>query len=237
MERRKIQNREAQRRYRENIKRKLKMAERQLETRRSSDAMITNGAYGYENHDAETMVDKACNADDALVALDCSSPELSFDWTSLNSSCCVQTGLGLLSPSESVMENSPIRSALGATVMHIAASKGYHTIVRMLSESGVDISARDDSGQTPLHLAAINGHPETILVLLEAGAEVDAKNNQGHTALFVAVSSGDEISVKTLLESGANPNARISVPIPEVEQCAIKNRGLRNTDIMHEGWV
>ncbi|KAH6712423.1 ankyrin repeat-containing domain protein [Leptodontidium sp. MPI-SDFR-AT-0119] len=110
--------------------------------------------------------------------------------------------------------------------MHIAARKGYHTIVRILSESGVDISARDDSGQTPLHLAAANGHSETIVSLLEAGAEVDVKNSQGHTPLFAAVSSGDELSVKTLLESGADPNARVSVAMPEVERCSIEDSGV-----------
>lgn len=110
--------------------------------------------------------------------------------------------------------------------MHIAARKGYHTIVRILSESGVDISARDDSGQTPLHLAAANGHSETIVALLEAGAEVDVKNSQGHTPLFAAVSSGDELSVKTLLESGADPNARVSVAMHEVERCSIEDSGV-----------
>ncbi|KAH7348462.1 ankyrin repeat-containing domain protein [Rhexocercosporidium sp. MPI-PUGE-AT-0058] len=219
MERRKVQNREAQRRYRENIKRRLKMAERQLETRQTSENVLSSlditCAYG--NHDAEDGVDMTCHVGDALVALECSSPT-NYDWTSIGSPCRVQSGLALLSPLETILDLPPVIPTSGSTVMHIAAEKGYYTIVRILSESGVDISAKDGSGQTPLHLAAAQGHSTTIIALLEAGAEVEAKNIQGHTPLFEAVSRGHETSVKTLLENGADANARVAVAVLEVEE-------------------
>jgi len=95
--------------------------------------------------------------------------------------------------------------------MHVAAHKGYDTIVRILSESGVDIAANDDTGQTPLHLAAAQGHTKTIVALIEAGAEVDARNDQGKTPLFAAVTNEEDAAVRLLLQRGADPNVNVSV--------------------------
>ncbi|CZS93143.1 uncharacterized protein RAG0_03552 [Rhynchosporium agropyri] len=230
MERRKIQNREAQRRYRDNIKRKLQLAEIQLESRRSSDAAfgVPGGLYAVTNN-TENDVDKTGNTEIQTSYFECPSPTLDFgefivsadtkvpeisliaflDWCSLTSPCNIQNGLGLPSPSESVIDTPSKGCSSGSTVMHIAARKGHHTIVRLLSECGVEVSARDNAGETPLHLAAAYGHLEAIEVLLDAGAEIDAKNNRGHTPLSVAVSNGYDTSVRKLLDKGADHRARI----------------------------
>ena len=69
MERRKLQNREAQRRYRENIKRKLKMAERQLESK---------GDSGLIPNKVDTRYGRLFNVQDELGTLDSTSPTLDF---------------------------------------------------------------------------------------------------------------------------------------------------------------
>jgi len=89
------------------------------------------------------------------------------------------------------------------------SSQGYDAIVRILSESGVDNAAKDDTAQTPLHLATAQGHTKTILALIEAGAEVDARDDQGKTPLFAAVSNGDDAVVRLLHQKGADPNVRV----------------------------
>ena len=73
MERRKLQNREAQRRYRENIKRKLKMAERQLESKGDSGLMQRKFDTGYGSE-----ADRLCDVQDGLGTLDSTSPTLDF---------------------------------------------------------------------------------------------------------------------------------------------------------------
>ncbi|KAL2064238.1 hypothetical protein VTL71DRAFT_4732 [Oculimacula yallundae] len=233
MERRKLQNREAQRRYRENIKRKLKIAERQLESRRASDSSLNSfgnigGNFGSGVCDTNNSTDSARNFEDGVASFDCQSPLLDFDWSSLTVSCQTQSGTGLLSPSESILETPPNGPSSGSTVMHIAAHKGYHTIVRMLWECGVDISTHNDSGDTPLHLAASHGHAKAIATLLDAGAEIDAMNHRGHTPLLTAVSSGHDACVKALLEGGADPNMRISGAMLGGEKPTEEDAMLRN---------
>jgi hypothetical protein len=76
-ERRKLQNREAQRRYRENIKRKLKDAEAQMKSSSSSQRLITERQ---SNNDAEN-IEEGMSEDSTtydLVGLGslCSSPSL-----------------------------------------------------------------------------------------------------------------------------------------------------------------
>ncbi|CZT07396.1 uncharacterized protein RCO7_07340 [Rhynchosporium graminicola] len=230
MERRKIQNREAQRRYRDNIKRKLQLAERQLESRRSSDAAfsVTDGLYGTGTNNTENDVDKTGNTEIQTSYSECPSPTLDFDWCSLTSPCNIQNGLGLPSPSESVIDTPSKGCSSGSTVMHIAARKGHHTIVRLLSECGVEVSARDNAGETPLHLAAAHGHLEAIEALLDAGAEIDAKNNRGHTPLSVAVSNGYDTSVRKLLDKGADHRARIQGTRIEGDKLEAEDTSLSN---------
>ncbi|KAK0121761.1 hypothetical protein ONS95_010047 [Cadophora gregata] len=206
MERRKLQNREAQRRYRENIKRKLKIAERQLEDRGSLANVPQQFATNCVNE-----VNLPSEAQNGIEALHCASPIFDFDWMTLRPQCHIQDSDELASPPESSSIYSPARTSAGSTLIHVAAWKGYHAIVRILSNSGVDVACKDYAGQTPLHLAAAHGHTNTIKALIEVGAEVDARNHQGQTPLFVAVNNGEDDSVRVLLESGADPNARVSV--------------------------
>ncbi|KAK2627022.1 hypothetical protein QTJ16_004197 [Diplocarpon rosae] len=175
-QRRKIQNREAQRRYRDNIKRKLRMAEARNcpSSSRCSDSRST-----------QTNVQKNNGRFAPMKEIEYRDGENDVETLEYSSS--------------------------GSTIIHLAAKKGYHNIVRMLAEAGVDVSVKDDTGQTSLHLAALCGHNDTVLVLLDAGADIDAENQQGQTALFMAVDNGEESTVKILLDAGADPNVKTGI--------------------------
>ncbi|KAL0639886.1 hypothetical protein Q9L58_000977 [Maublancomyces gigas] len=59
------------------------------------------------------------------------------------------------------------------TVLHIAASRGYKSIIVRLLENGIDIDARDGLGQTALHLAVIYRHYEIAKALMYEGADFE----------------------------------------------------------------
>ncbi|KAG0647950.1 Serine threonine-phosphatase 6 regulatory ankyrin repeat subunit B [Hyphodiscus hymeniophilus] len=189
---RKLQNREAQRRYRENIKRKLKIAESQMRVGLAQQVQS-------EKRNIESDVGEPCNLRDDLPALENLSPSSDFDWLSIMRLKDTAPNLECRSQSEYNLNESTAYSQSGSTVLHLAAQKGYEKIVRILLDSGMDITAKDDSGETSLHLAAALGHNDTVMALLEAGVEVDIENTHGQTALFVAVNNGQDSTAKVLL--------------------------------------
>lgn len=58
------------------------------------------------------------------------------------------------------------------TVLHIAASRGDSSLVRLLVNAGVNVNAEAD-GVMALHCAAQRGHDEVVRILLENQASVD----------------------------------------------------------------
>lgn len=87
-----------------------------------------------------------------------------------------------------------MRTQEGWTALHLAASYGHESVVRLLTEEGALIDAATNSHRTALQLAAEHGHLETVRNLLEAGANVNARSDKigvmledlhklGHTAV------------------------------------------------------
>ena len=56
-------------------------------------------------------------------------------------------------------------------------------VIKLLSDSGVDVNEGDMCGVTPLHLATMKNDLEILVTLLDAGADVMKKSNTGATAL------------------------------------------------------
>jgi ankyrin repeat protein len=94
--------------------------------------------------------------------------------------------------------------------LHGAASGGHETVVRLLLEKGVDITAKDKDEWTALHWAAENGHEAVALLLAEqGGVNLELKEKKwGHTPLVRAARGGHRATVRVLLNKGANPNVQ-----------------------------
>ncbi|KAI4209100.1 MAG: hypothetical protein LQ351_007936 [Letrouitia transgressa] len=90
----------------------------------------------------------------------------------------------------------------------MAASSGHKAVVKLLLDSGADITTKDECGWTALHLAARGGHEAIVELLLDSGADITAKGKSDYTALHVAARGGHEGIVGILLIRGADVMAR-----------------------------
>ncbi|XP_062403012.1 protein phosphatase 1 regulatory subunit 12A isoform X4 [Sardina pilchardus] len=73
-----------------------------------------------------------------------------------------------------------------ATALHVAATKGYSQVLKVLLQCGMAVDARDVDGWTPLHAAAHWGQEEACTLLSEHMCDMNAVNNVGQTPLDVA---------------------------------------------------
>jgi ankyrin repeat protein len=79
-----------------------------------------------------------------------------------------------------------VRSPLGSTPLHFAATNPDRSPMTVLLVAGADANARDGEGSTPLHLAAYASKGDNVKQLLEAGADPLLKNNGGRDAAAMA---------------------------------------------------
>ena len=70
------------------------------------------------------------------------------------------------------------------TCLHQTASAGSAQYIRMLVQSGADVSCRDENDSTPLTLSSKEGHLDVVQLLLQPGANVDAVVSDGSSTLF-----------------------------------------------------
>eukprot|EP00949_MAST-11_sp_MAST-11-sp1_P004635 g4635.t1 len=86
-----------------------------------------------------------------------------------------------------VISTGLVRNVDGATVLHVAASKGQVGVVAFFCEFGIDmLDAVDVNGETPCHAAARSGNADCLQLLLETAADPNVKNRKGETALTIA---------------------------------------------------
>lgn len=93
------------------------------------------------------------------------------------------------------------------TALHIAASRGYKSIIVRLLENGIDIDARDGLGQTALHLAVIYRQYEIAKALMFEGADFETIHMPtGDDLLDLARSNGagGKGMVEFILQFGAD---------------------------------
>lgn len=79
-----------------------------------------------------------------------------------------------------------VRTPLGSTPLHFAATSPDRSAMTVLLAAGADPNARDGEGSTPLHLAAYASHGANVQQLLEAGADPLLKNNGGRDPAAMA---------------------------------------------------
>lgn len=79
---------------------------------------------------------------------------------------------------------------LGQRPLHLAAERGYSSIVSMLLRMGLDPNQIDGLGQTPLHRAAWGGSLSVVELLLDSGSNPAAITTSGDSALHIAADMG-----------------------------------------------
>lgn len=93
----------------------------------------------------------------------------------------------------------------GRTALHLAASKGFESVVLFLIREGADINAIDKFGITPLLEAVKAGHDHTMSVLVDQGAQLHIKDSGSY--LCQAVNDGNNELLRRLLTTGADPSS------------------------------
>ena len=100
------------------------------------------------------------------------------------------------------------RALLVAKPLHIAASRGYAHIARMLLQYGASIDCGDGNLRTPLHYAAGNGQTSMVQLLLDAGANPNVVDLVIMTPCMDASRNGHVDSVRVLIKGGADVQLR-----------------------------
>ncbi|XP_041968957.1 transient receptor potential channel pyrexia isoform X2 [Aricia agestis] len=95
------------------------------------------------------------------------------------------------------------------TPLHVAASLGSASCMKLLLDAGADVRAALGSGRaTALHLAAVDGHAECACLLLDHGSQIDEVNSRGQTSLHLATLAQSIEVVELLVARHANVRAR-----------------------------
>ncbi|RTE81426.1 hypothetical protein BHE90_004097 [Fusarium euwallaceae] len=96
----------------------------------------------------------------------------------------------------------------GYTALHVATSKGFTEMVRLLVEAGADLNSTTPIGGTPLILAVANDSEDCTKALLEYDLDLDTKDVLGFTALHCVPSPGGLSIAKLLVNRGASLEIR-----------------------------
>ena len=74
------------------------------------------------------------------------------------------------------------------TPLHVAASKGFEVLARVLLGYGANINSIDEEHRTPIWLALENNHSQMVKMLTNRGANIHIKDkDQQKTPLYLAV--------------------------------------------------
>jgi ankyrin repeat protein len=96
----------------------------------------------------------------------------------------------------------------GVTALHVAAQGGHLDMVKLLLESGADVSHLDDSGRSPLVLAIQGNYGEVATVLVAGGSDPNTPyvddDGESHNLLFDAIIVENEEFALLLIEKGAD---------------------------------
>ena len=96
-----------------------------------------------------------------------------------------------------------------ATVLHVAACKGYTDLVALLLKNGAPLEAYDEDGWTPLHAAARWEKKQVLKQLAEAGANLDAVTFRGELASELT----DAQDIHKLLEGSPPSSTSFALPV------------------------
>lgn len=96
----------------------------------------------------------------------------------------------------------------GYTALHVAASKDFPEMLKLLIEAGAELESKTPMGGTPLILAVANNAEGCTKALLEYDTDINAKDVQGDTALHCLPLPARLSIAKLLVNRGANLELR-----------------------------
>ncbi|KAB8072069.1 ankyrin repeat-containing domain protein [Aspergillus leporis] len=94
------------------------------------------------------------------------------------------------------------------TSLHRAVRAGNEPLTRLLLEKGADPRKHDNHGLTVLHLAVEGGHEGLVKVLLDHKIDPNMRDSLGRTALFQAIQGNNDAMATLLLEASIDVNSR-----------------------------
>jgi len=102
-------------------------------------------------------------------------------------------GGGGREPSAAAQRLRELRDGAGASVLHVAVSRGCREeVLSLLLQAGADPNCRDAGGSTPLHAAFATGRYALGDVLVAAGADDGAENALGQTCYELSPGGAEE---------------------------------------------
>lgn len=101
--------------------------------------------------------------------------------------------------------NPNLRTKVGATPAHVAASYNLASVLDLLSEFGAEVDTEDSEGFAPAHIAAACGKTEALEWLLtKGGVAVERHHSNGMSLAMFAATAGHLDTLKCLKRLGAN---------------------------------
>jgi ankyrin repeat protein len=113
--------------------------------------------------------------------------------------------LALIEQSRQLLKSAPSTPPHDPPLIAFAVKGASLEKIRLLIESGVDVSYRSASGYTLLIDAACCGRFEVMDLLIDAGAPLDGVSAYNESALGVLSHRGHFAQVRKLLDRGADP--------------------------------
>ncbi|KAL6817541.1 ankyrin repeat-containing domain protein [Trichoderma camerunense] len=208
-ERKRLQNRIAQRVYRQNQKQRI-LALEAAASRSLNTSFLSHSTLPTEIPDERSILsapisDSIIDASNACLTgleadisgMEHGDWEADCDWNGTNDATA------------KVERVTSTRQ--GATALHIAVKTGNNEMVRFLIGRGADLSKQDSRGNMAIHVAARLGHVGLLKLLIDHSAKTDEINFLGQTPLYLAVQSESKDAVQLLLGAMADINIKDSM--------------------------
>ncbi|KAF2754518.1 ankyrin [Pseudovirgaria hyperparasitica] len=201
--RRRLQNREAQRRYREKTGRRNPVVQRpRTEAERDITPNIRSERGSKVLAKTRTGDQRTYPQERIQVPSAASTPTSTPD-QQVSPPYRLGNGVGHSDPHsthDADTEGSETREPT-EPVLHLAVRTGKTAIVGMLiSYDAAKWSDRDRNGATALHIATELGDERMVACLLQFGADTTVRDDRGQDVLYTAVSAGHTSIVKLILD-------------------------------------
>ena len=147
----------------------------------------------------------------------------------------IRCALALLKHTKSATKqaNKPVMDGTNYTCLHLASFHGSASLVTVLIDLNVDMSALDNKGNHALHLAARYGHTKIVEQLCDSGASLQHRNHQNQRPVDVAISANMRMCQLLLYEyMEAKKDSNTSI-IMASEQVGVENAELRQDNQEH----